>query len=50
MIGTFATITQFYAILFNFVPIMESIKRAIGQFSAILFGSLFFDENSHCKK
>ncbi len=44
-IGSIATILQFYAILTNFVPIMESIKRAIGQFSAIFFGKLFFNEN-----
>ena len=50
IIGSFATITQFYAILLNFVPIMESIKRAIGQFSAILFGSLFFDEKISLQK
>ena len=50
MIGTFATISQFYAILLNFVPIMESIKRAIGQFSAVLFGSLFFNEKFSLQK
>ena len=50
IVGTFATITQFYAILVNFVPIMESIKRAIGQFCAILFGSLFFDEKLSIQK
>ncbi len=44
IIGTVATITQFYAILLNFVPIMESIKRATGQFSAIILGKLFFNE------
>ena len=50
MIGTFATISQFYAILLNFVPIMESIKRAIGQFSSIIFGNLFFNEKFSLQK
>lgn len=45
LIGSLATIIQFYAILTNLVPIMESIKRAIGQFSAIFFGKIFFNEN-----
>ena len=45
LIGSLATIIQFYAILTNLVPIMESIKRAIGQFSAIFFGKMFFNEN-----
>ena len=49
-IGTFATILQFYAILFNFVPIMESIKRATGQFTAIIFGKLFFNEKVTIQK
>ena len=43
-VGTSATILQLYAITLNFVPIMESIKRAIGQFSSVFFGSLFFGE------
>ena len=50
MIGTFATISQFYAILLNFVPIMESIKRAIGQFSSVIFGNLFFNEKFSLQK
>ena len=29
---------------------MESIKRAIGQFSAIVLGSLFFDEKISLQK
>ena len=49
-IGTFATILQFYAILFNFVPIMESIKRATGQFSAVIFGRIFFNEKITVQK
>ena len=50
MIGAFATISQFYAILLNFVPIMESIKRAIGQFSSVIFGNLFFNEKFSLQK
>ena len=44
IIGTIATVLQFFAILSNFVPIMESIKRATGQFFAVLFGKIFFKE------
>tara|TARA_Y100001960_G_C14668017_1_gene824380 strand:- start:673 stop:1107 length:435 start_codon:yes stop_codon:yes gene_type:complete len=44
IIGTIATILQFYAILLNYVPIMEAVKRSIGQFCAILFGNIFFKE------
>lgn len=43
-IGIIATVLQFYAILFNYVPIMEAIKRSIGQLSSIIFGKLFFKE------
>ena len=43
-VGTAATILQFYAILSNYVPIMESIKRSIGQFSSVFLGKLFFNE------
>ena len=42
--GIIATVLQFYAILFNYVPIMEAIKRSIGQLSSVLFGKLFFKE------
>ncbi len=49
-VGTIALIVQFYAILLNFVPIMESIKRAMGQFSAVIFGKLFFDEKITLQK
>ena len=44
VIGIIATILQFFAILNNFVPIMESIKRSIGQLSSILLGNFFFKE------
>ena len=43
-IGTAATILQFYAILSNYVPIMESIKRSIGQLSSVFLGKFFFNE------
>ena len=42
--GIIATVLQFYAILFNYVPVMEAIKRSIGQLSSVLFGKLFFEE------
>ena len=42
--GIIATVLQFYAILFNYVPIMEAIKRSIGQLSSVIFGKLFFKE------
>ena len=35
---------QFYAILTNYVPIMESIKRSIGQLSSVFLGKIFFNE------
>ena len=44
LIGTTATILQFYAILSNYVPIMESIKRSIGQLSSVFLGKIFFNE------
>ena len=43
-IGSTATIFQFYAILTNYVPIMESIKRSVGQFSSVFLGKIFFNE------
>ena len=42
--GIIATVLQFYAILFNYVPIMEAIKRSIGQLSSVFFGNVFFKE------
>ena len=42
--GIIATVLQFYAILFNYVPIMEAIKRSIGQLSSVFFGKVFFAE------
>ena len=44
LIGTTATILQFYAILSNYVPIMESIKRSIWQLSSVFLGKIFFNE------
>ena len=43
-VGSTATIFQFYAILTNYVPIMESIKRSVGQFSSVFLGKIFFNE------
>ena len=43
-IGIIASVLQFYAILFNYVPIMEAIKRSIGQLSSVFFGKVFFEE------
>ena len=42
--GIIATVLQFYAILFNYVPIMEAIKRSVGQLSSVVFGKIFFKE------
>ena len=44
LIGLIASILQFYAILSNYVPIMESIKRSIGQVSSVFLGNFFFKE------
>tara|TARA_B100001115_G_scaffold177609_1_gene166125 strand:+ start:118 stop:978 length:861 start_codon:yes stop_codon:yes gene_type:complete len=49
-IGTIATILQFYAILNNYVPIMEAIKRTIGQFGSLFFGYLVFREKITSQK
>ena len=43
-IGIIATISQLYAISYNYVPVMESIKRTIGLFGSLFFGFLFFKE------
>ena len=42
--GIIATVLQFYAILFNYVPIMEAIKRSVGQLCSVAFGKIFFKE------
>tara|TARA_B100001059_G_C17637460_1_gene477608 strand:- start:205 stop:849 length:645 start_codon:yes stop_codon:yes gene_type:complete len=50
LIGTTATILQFYSILDNYVPIMESIKRTIGQVCAVIFGYIIFKEKINIQK
>jgi len=50
LIGTTATILQFYSILENYVPIMESIKRTIGQVCALIFGYIIFQERITIQK
>ncbi|MAZ07816.1 MAG: hypothetical protein CMM99_05100 [Rickettsiales bacterium] len=49
-IGITATILQFYAILNNYVPIMEAIKRTIGQFGSLFFGYFVFKEKITSQK
>ena len=44
-IGASAIILQFFSITMTYVPIMESIKRATGQFGALFFGKIFFNES-----
>lgn len=44
-IGASAVILQFVSISITFVPVMESIKRATGQFGALIFGKIFFNES-----
>ncbi len=50
LIGATATIIQFYAILENYVPIMEAIKRTVGQICAVFFGYLVFNEKINIQK
>ena len=50
LIGTTATILQFYSILETYVPIMESIKRTIGQVCAVVFGYVIFKERITIQK
>lgn len=49
-VGTIATVLQFYAILENYVAIMEAIKRTLGQTCAVLFGFLIFKEKISLQK
>ena len=44
LIGTTATILQFYAILSNYVPIMESIKKVNWAVEFSFFRKDFFNE------
>lgn len=49
-VGTVATILQFIAISVSLVPIMESIKRSVGQIGAVFYGKYIFDEIINFKK
>ena len=49
-VGTSATVLQLLAINLTFVPIMESIKRSLGQFGSIFFGYIFFKEKISLQK
>ena len=44
LVGTIATIFQFFAISLTFVSIMESIKRSVGQVLSVIFGTIYFNE------
>ena len=44
LVGTIATIFQFFAISLTFVSIMESIKRSVGQVLSVIFGTIDFNE------
>ena len=50
LIGLIATIIQFFAITMVIVPIMETIKRTMGQFFSVIFGKIFFDEKINKQK
>ena len=50
LVGTIATILQFFAISLAFVPIMESMKRSIGQIGAVIYGKYIFNEKVTIKK
>lgn len=50
LIGTIATIMQFFAISLTFVSIMESIKRSIGQVFSVILGTIYFDEKVTSQK
>ena len=43
-IGIIATILQFFAITLTLVPIMETLKRTIGQYCSVIFGKIYFKE------
>lgn len=49
-VGTSATVLQLLAINFTLVPIMESIKRSLGQFGSIFFGYIYFKERVSIQK
>ena len=50
LIGTIATIMQFFAISLTFVSIMESIKRSIGQVFSVILGTIYFSEKITSQK
>lgn len=50
MVGVIATVLQFFAIKLTIVPIMETIKRTMGQFLSIIFGKIFFKEKFSIQK
>ena len=50
LIGTTATILQFYSIIENYVPVMEAVKRTIGQVCAVIFGYIIFKEKINIQK
>ena len=49
-IGVVATILQFYAITLLPVPVMESVKRSIGQSFSIFYGKFYFSEQINKQK
>mgnify|MGYP002008168728 CR=1 FL=1 len=50
LIGVTATILQFYAITLLAVPVIESVKRTLGQLSSIFYGNFYFSEQINKKK
>lgn len=50
LVGTIATIFQFFAISLTFVSIMESIKRSVGQVLSVIFGTIYFNEKINYQK
>lgn len=44
LIGTLATILQYVAIKLTLVPLMEIIKRTVGQMLSVFLGNFFFNE------
>ena len=49
-IGIFATILQYFAIKLILVPLMEAIKRTVGQVLSVFFGKVYFNENLNINK
>ena len=44
VIGSLATILQYFAVTLAYVAIMEAIKRGIGHLFSIIFGKVYFGE------